>query len=419
MPNFLSTKTASGRREFTALMAALMALNAFAIDAMLPALPVMGRSMDGTSVSAMQLIISSYLLGTGIGSLIHGPLADQMGRKPVLIGALALSVALALACAFVRDYETMLVLRGLHGMMGAAMAVVCAAVVRDLYSGDAMAKQMSMIFLVFMAVPVIAPSIGAAILGVARWPAIFFILAMLALLVGLWLVRRLPETLRPEDRTPARISNIAHGAARVMTHRSATFYMIGAALAHAALFGYLNSALQIVSETFKVEYLFPYIFAGVALAIAASNFSNAHIVERFGARRVAHSAIILSCIIGAIQVSVAMVAPYNLPIFLVFCSINMGLIGFIGSNCGAIAMEPFGDIAGTASSIQSFVRTMISASIGAYIGLSFNGTALPMALGFLLCGLGALGFVAIAERGKLFMRPRTAPRPLPLESLRH
>jgi MFS transporter, DHA1 family, multidrug resistance protein len=419
MSSYLSIDTRVGRREFTALMAALMALNAFAIDTMLPALPAMGNSLGGVSVTAMQLVISAYLLGMGVGSLIHGPLADRLGRKPVLIGALVVAVALTLACAFVRDYQAMLALRFAHGMACAALGVVCTAVVRDLYEGDAMARQMSMIFLVFMAVPVLAPSVGAAILEIARWPMIFFALAALALMTGLWTVRRLPETLPPEKRQPINAANIWAGAKRVLSHRSAASYMIGSAIAHGALFGYLNSSLQIVSETFKMPALFPYVFAGVAVAIAISNFSNAHIVERFGARRVAHSAIMLFCLIGAIQVLAAKFIPQDFITFLIFCAINMGLIGFIGSNCGAIAMEPYGDIAGTASSIQSAVRTILSALIGAWIGQHFDGTAFPMAAGFLICGIAALGCVFFAERGRLFARPRTAPRPLPLESLRH
>ncbi len=418
-PNFLSTDTRVGRREFTALMAALMALNAFAIDTMLPALPAMGNAMDGTSVTAMQLVISAYLLGMGLGSLIHGPLADWLGRKPVLIGALAVAVVLTLACAFVRDYEVMLALRCAHGMACAALGVVCTAVVRDLYTGDAMARQMSMIFLVFMAVPVLAPSVGALILQIASWPMIFFALAALSLMTGIWLVRRLPETLPPERRQPINLVNIGRAAVRVLSHRSAASYMTGSAIAHGALFGYLNSSLQIVSETFARPALFPYVFAGVAVAIAISNFSNANIVERFGARRVAHTAIIASCLIGGIQVAVAHYFPADFVLFLIFCALNMGLIGFIGSNCGAIAMEPYGDIAGTASSIQSAVRTILSAVIGAWIGQHFDGTVLPMAMGFLLCGFAALACVLFAERGVLFQRPRTAPKPLPLDSLRH
>jgi MFS transporter, DHA1 family, multidrug resistance protein len=174
-----------------------------------------------------------------------------------------------------------------------------------------------------------------------------------------------------------------------------------------------------VGETFRRPALFPYVFAGVAVAIAISNFSNAHIVERFGARRVAHSAIILFCLIGAAQVLVSSLYAQNFVLFLIFCAINMGLIGFIGSNCGAIAMEPYGDIAGTASSIQSAVRTILSALIGAWIGQHFDGTAFPMAAGFLICGIAAMACVFFAEKGRLFARPRTAPKPLPLETLRH
>ncbi len=387
----------------------LMALNAMAIDTMLPALPAMARDLDIVVSNHRQYIIGIYLLGTAIGSLFYGPLADRFGRKPVLRWALVAYVLLALGGALVNGFEIMLALRLGHGFAGAALGVVVTAIIRDLFVGDAMARRMSSIFLVFMVVPVIAPSIGALIAGALNWRAIFVVMALLGLVMMVW-IRRLPETLDPADVRRLDIGTMASGWLAVSTHRRASGYMIAAGVMQGALYGYLNSSEQLIGEVFGAREAFPIVFALIAIGIAVANFSNSRIVERFGARRVSQTALFAFLSFALLQIWAAESGRETLALFTLLLTFNVGLIGFVGSNFGAIAMEDFGPMAGVASSYQSFARGLIAAIVGAWIGQQYDGTTLPLALAF--TGAASVGILLVlwAERGKLFTRPGTAPR---------
>jgi MFS transporter, DHA1 family, multidrug resistance protein len=391
------------------MMAMLMALNAMAIDTMLPALPAMARDLDIAHSNHRQYIIAVYLIGTAIGSLFYGPLADRFGRKPVMRGGLLAYASLALGGALVTDFSAMLLLRLGHGFAGAALGVVVTAIIRDLYSGDAMARRMSSILLIFMIVPVIAPTIGAAIAAVGGWRAIFVVMAVLALAMLIW-VRRLPETLDPANVRSLDIATMAAGWIEVTRHRRAAGYMIAAGLVQGALYGYLNSSEQLIGEVFGARDAFPLVFAAIAIGIAVANFSNSRIVERFGARRVSHSALFVFLAFALIQTVAALSGRETLVLFTLILTFNVGLIGFTGSNFGAIAMEDFGKMAGIASSYQSFARGLIGALTGAWIGQQFDGTTLPLALSFVAASLIAIGLILWAERGRLFTRPGTAPK---------
>lgn len=398
-----------GERETIVMMAMLMALNAMAIDTMLPALPAMARDLNIAVDNHRQYIIAIYLFGTAVGSLFYGPLADRFGRKPVLRGALLAYSSLALAGALVNDFVAMLALRLGHGFAGAALGVVVTAIIRDLFVGDAMARRMSSIFLVFMAVPAIAPTIGAGIAAVAGWRAIFVLMALLGLVMLAW-IRRLPETLDPANVRRLDVGTLAAGWLAVTLHRRAAGYMVAAGLMQGALYGYLNSSEQIIGDVFGARALFPLVFATVAIGIAVANFSNARIVERFGARRVSHAALFAFLAFALLQVAASSSGQETLALFTVLLAFNVGLIGFVGSNFGAIAMEDFGKMAGVASSYQGFARGLIAAVVGAMIGQYFDGTTLPLAWSFTAAATIATGLVLWAERGRLFTRPGTAPK---------
>lgn len=391
------------------MMAMVMALNALAIDTMLPALPDMLKSLGMANGNAQQYIISIYLVGLGMGSLAYGPLADRYGRKAVLIPSLVGYVVFAIASGLVQSFPMLLAMRFANGLAAAAMSVLCVAIIRDLYSGDAMAKRLSLIFMVFMIVPVLAPTLGAVINKVAGWRAIFIVLAVMGMVMILWL-RRLPETLRPDDRRALDIATLFDGWTRVTKHRRAAGYMIASGMMQGALFGYLNSSEQIISQIFDAQDLFPIIFACIAIGIAVANLSNAAIVERFGARRVSQTAVFGFLIMAGVQYFVALSGDETLVVFTVLMMVNVGLVGFVSSNFGAIAMEDFGHIAGIATSYQSFVKTLLAAVMGAVIGQQFDGTTVPLGLSFVICAVICLALVAWAEKGKFFTRPGTAPR---------
>ncbi len=398
-----------GNREMVFMMAMVMALNALAIDSMLPALPAIGDSLGVTVANDRQYVISTYLLGIGVGSLFYGPLSDRFGRKGVLVPALFAYVVFSIGCGLANSFTLLLVLRFGHGMISAALGVVVVAVIRDLFSGDAMAKRLSMIFLVFMIVPAIAPTMGAGVTAFANWRAIFIVLAVMGVVMLLWL-RRLPETLDPGDVRPLDMRTMIAGWSTVTRHRRAAGYMFASAMMQAALYGYLNSSEQIIAEVFGAASWFPLVFACVAAGIAIANFSNAAIVERFGARRVSQSATFAFMATSIVQIAVALSGGETLWMFTALMMVNVGLIGFIGSNFGSIAMEDFGHMAGVASSYQSFAKTLVAAIVGALIGQQYDGSTLPLAYAFLVAGVIGLALVFWAERGKLFTRPGTAPR---------
>ena len=396
-----------GERELVVMMASLMALNALAIDAMLPAFPRMVAGLHIADPNQVQHVISVFLAGTGIGALFHGPLSDRFGRKPVLVWAVLASAVFSFACSFSTSFDMLLTMRFLHGLSAAAASVLVASIIRDKFEGDAMAKKMSMIFLVFMIVPIIAPTLGQFVLLFAGWRSIFDVMAFMAIAAALWTIRRLPETLKPENVIPIELKPLTKAWQTVVLHRGAAGYMLGAGIVQGALFGFLNSSQQAFDKVFGAAEFFTTGFAIVAMGIAVSNFANARIVERFGARRVSQAALLVFITLGLLQLTAAIFAPTSMVLFLIFLTGNMAMVGFIGSNFSSIAMTPFGAMAGAASSFQTFVKTILGAVIGALIGQQFDGSVVPIASGFVLCGLVSLALVFWGEKGKLFTRPGT------------
>ena len=397
-------------RELVAMMASLMALNALAIDTMLPAFPDMVSAFGLNDANRAQYVISSYLLGMGVGSLFYGPLSDRFGRKAIMLPTLLGYVVFSLACSFAPTFEILIAMRIAQGLCGASLGVLVAAVIRDRFEGDAMARRMSLIFMTFMIVPIIAPAVGALIMTVAPWRVIFDLFAVLGLIVALWISIRLPETLDPANVIPIRPRNIAATWKAVASNRAAFGYVVGSAMAQGALFGYLNASEQLFGETFNARDFFPIGFAIIAIGIACANFTNARIVEKFGARRVSHAAVFVFISMGFLQLAAAAFFPSSLAIFIAILTVNMAMIGFIGSNFSSIAMQPFGAMAGAASSFQNTIRTLGGAFIGAAIGQQFDGSVVPIALGFCICGSAALIFVFWGEKGRLFTRPGNAPK---------
>lgn len=404
--------TTLSSREFVVMMASLMALNALAIDSMLPALPQIAGVFGIVGGNDQQYVISLYFAGLGCGSLVHGPLADRFGRRAVVLACLGGYVLSALVAGLSGNWPMLLAMRFTHGLFGAAMGVAATAIVRDRTSGDQMARLMSMIFLIFMVVPIIAPTIGQTVLWVADWRWIFLLLAAMGALMALWVWKRLPETLDPGDVRQIHLASLSRTWWSVATHRQSVAYMLGSAIAIGANFGFLNSSQQIIGVGFGMPDIFPYAFASVAAGIALANFSNAQLVLRFGARRVSQSALMAFILCSGVQWIMAERGE-TLVAFLLIVGLNMSLIGFIGANFSSISMEPFGHVAGTASSFQNAARTLVSAGIGAAIGQRFDGTTLPLAQGYLVCGVVTLLIVLWGERGRLFTRPNPPRRPMP------
>lgn len=397
-----------GRVEFIAMMASMMALQALAIDAMLPALDEIAASLRVTDPNRRQLVIGLFLIASGVGSLFPGSLADRYGRRPVLFTCITVYICLSLACALVTSFDVLIGLRIVQGLFSSGMGVLAAAIVRDRFGGDRMASVLSLIAMVFLIVPILAPSVGQAVLLFASWRWIFVVLAVLGTVVGVWAWLRLPETLHPEFRQPIQLGVIAVNMKIALTTRASVGYMLGAGLVMAGLFGFLNSSQQLVAEHFGAGDYFPLIFGGMALTMALANLLNSRIVERFGARRVSHAALFAFIAASAVQVYFAFQPDETLWEFVPIMACNFCLIGFLGANFSSIAMQPFDRIAGAASSVQSFVRLLTGALVGTLIGQAYDGSAKPIAVSLLGLATLALLLVLYSENGRLFRR-KTQP----------
>lgn len=390
------------RWEFIALVAALMALNALAIDIMLPGLQQIGASLGVENENHRQYVITAYILGFGAPQLIYGPISDRFGRRwPLLIGMIVY-VAAAAAASFAPSFETLLALRFLQGLGAAGTRVIAVSLVRDVFGGRAMAEVMSLVFMVFMIIPVIAPLLGQGVMLFSEWHMIFVVMATVALVATMWTFLRLPETLAPEKRRPFTVAAIAGGFRIVLTNRVALSYTLASTLVFGGLFGFINSAQQIYVGIYGLGVWFPVLFAVVAGMMAVSSFANSRLVGRFGMRRLSHGALVGFIAVNIVTFSLALAGPVPLLVFATLFTLAMLQFGWIGSNFNAIAMEPLGHVAGTASAIQGFIQTLGGGLLGAAIGQAFDGTVVPFTAGFCLLGFGALVLVLIGERGRLF-----------------
>lgn len=390
-----------GERELMWMMAMLMALNAFGIDAILPALDALAADL-AVAGNDRQFVIGVYLLTAGMGALVPGALADRFGRRPILLGSVAVYIVLSILSALAPSYDALIAVRAAQGFFAAGIVALPPAIIRDRVGGDRMARMMSVIFVIFLMVPAVAPTIGKAILQFGSWRAIFAASAGLGVLMAAWVFVRLPESLTPENVQPILPRTIAANMGRALTLPSTFGYVIGSALVFGALFGFINSSQQLISETFGAGDIFTYVFAICAGSMALASWSNSRIVERFGARRVSHTALFAFIAVSAVQVMFAFQPDESLWQFVPLMAINMALLGFIGSNFGAIAMNPFFAIAGAASSAHGFVRMTTAALLGGAIGYAFDGTARPLALALLASGLACLVLVLWSEKGRLF-----------------
>ncbi len=387
---------------FVAFIASLMATNAMAIDSMLPALPGIGAALGIEAGNHVQLVVTAYLLGFGGAQIIYGTLSDRYGRRPVLIVGLVLYTVASVAAMFAPSFAVMMVARVLQGVGAAATRVLATSIVRDCYSGRQMARVMSLAFIVFLAVPILAPSIGQLILLFAPWRGIFGLLVLFGVVTLSWVLLKLPETLNPADRTPISLAGIRHAAGTVLGSRVTVFYSLAMTMAMGCLFGFINSAQQVFADAFHAPHLFTTVFALIAFFMALSSLLNARIVGRLGMRRVSHAALLGFIVVAMVHGLAAATGHESLWVFAALQSGLMFCFGLMASNFNAIAMEPVGHVAGTASSLIGFVSTVGGALLGFALGQHFDGTTLPLATGFAVLGCAALVLVLIGERGRLF-----------------
>lgn len=392
--------------EFVGLIAAMMALTALSIDIMLPALPQLGEALGVPNENDRQLIVIIYVVGFAIGQIAYGPISDRYGRKPVLLAGFGLFIAGSIAALIAPTFETLLFARVLQGLGAASPRVMGLAIVRDVFSGRQMARVMSLAMMVFIVIPVLAPSAGQLLMTIGDWRTPFDALLIFGLVAGAWVAWRLPETRLSDASQP---ESLWHSMKAVITHPQTLGYMTGAGFMFGCLMGYVASSQQVFVDVFGLGPWFPVVFGAIASVMALASFVNAQLVERLGMRYVSHTA--LMGFIGCAFVLTVAAAMGLAPLWLFGALVASCFFcfGLVAPNFNALAMEPQGRHAGMASSIIGFYSTGAGALIGGLIGHVFDGSVLPLAAGFFGCSVCTAAVVAAVEgRSGLFGRNRPA-----------
>ena len=391
-----------GFGELVALLATIMSLAAFATDAMLPALPQIGASFNVANDNDRQLMVPVMFLGMAVSQIFYGPILDAFGRKRGLYLGLTIFLIGTLICIFAPSFQIMLFGRLLQGIGAAGPQVMAMAATRDLFVGRAMARVTSLIMMIFMVVPVFAPTIGAQILKHFDWHMIFWIFALHAAIAWIWSSTRLPETLAPENRRPLSLKASWSALKELVFNPVSLGYILASGFIFGSLISYLTASEQVLGELYEWGPDFVYPFGAGALAIGLSSFANSKFVVRFGMRKLSQTALTAFVILAAIGLLLSLQNDGKPP-FSAFMALTCGLFfccGLIFGNLRALAMEPMGHIAGMAAGAGGSISTLVSAVIGAAVARGYNGSVTPFFAGFVILALLAWGCVLYAERGR-------------------
>ncbi|MEP2935437.1 MAG: multidrug effflux MFS transporter [Gilvibacter sp.] len=383
MPN---KPQATSQIEFIAMMAALMSIVALAIDALLPALEIIGLHVGSEQPADNQQFIIMIFLGLGLGPLIFGPLSDNMGRKPVVYMGFALFVLASFICVATTRFEIMILGRILQGIGLSAPRTISIAIIRDMYSGDYMARIMSFVTVVFLLVPIVAPAMGKLVMDYYNWQAIFYFQLVVGTLVCFWFYLRQPETLKPKNKIPMSAHLFVDGFKELLKYKVTIGCTLISGLIAGSFFVYLSGSQQIFEMQYGLKEEFPYIFAGLSTAIGLAVFSNAKLVLKLGMERLITMALIGFCAVSLVYALVFFNSENpSIYVLLGFMSLQFLCIGFLFGNLRALAMQPVGHIAGIAAALTGFASTIMAVPISTFIGRYIDQTALPVFVGFTVC----------------------------------
>ena len=386
--------------EFIPLVALLFSLVALSIDAMLPALPELGRDLGVARPNDVQYVITSLFLGLGLGQIFFGPLSDRIGRKPAIYAGLGVFMAGCIVSVWAPTFETMIAGRVLQGIGVAAPRIVTVALVRDQYEGRSMARIMSFAMAVFILVPAAAPALGLAVLRIAGWREIFVTFFLIAAVAFVWLLVRQPETLPPDRRRSFSPRAIGRAVREILGIRAAVGYTVATGFAFAPFVAYLSSAPQMFAQGYGVGDLFVVWFAVLALVIGVASIVNGRLVMRYGMRRLSTIAAGALALVSAIALLGLFPFDGLFPfwLFMAYFLFVFVCVGLLFGNLNALAMEPLGHVAGVGAAVVASLATLISVPLGAFVGLSFDGTLYAQVGAFAVFGTGML--VAIRWAGR-------------------
>ncbi|MDO9428289.1 MAG: multidrug effflux MFS transporter [Methylobacterium sp.] len=383
----------------------MMAVTAISIDNLLPAFPEIQAQFGVADPNRLQWLIYVYMLGFGAAQIVYGPLSDSYGRRPVLLASLTIYVAGTVLAMVAPSFAWLLAARVIQGIGAAGGRVLSTAIVRDRFAGREMASVMSLVMMVFLIVPMIAPAIGGAMLLLGSWHYVFVSMLVLAGLLVAWFSARMPETLHPQDRRPFSLAAVGQAVSLTFRNRVAVGYATALGLLTGCIMGYVGSAQQVFDTgLYHLGALFPLAFGLVAGAMGAATLVNARLVRRLGMRPLSHAGLTAFVVVAVVQVMAALAYGGRPPLglFLGILAANQFLLSFAMPNFNALALQPLGEIAGTASSFLGFYTTILGALCGFLIGQAFDGTVLPIGLGY--AGLGGLALLVVAwtEHGRLY-----------------
>jgi MFS transporter, DHA1 family, multidrug resistance protein len=389
-------------REFIGLMALLMSMTAMSIDILLPALPEIGASLGVRDAGNLPLVVTVFMLGMAIGQLVWGPLADRFGRRSPLLLGLTLFVLATTAAVTTQSLSQLLAARFLQGIGGSVGRIIVTTIVRDLFAGREMARVISIVMLVFILVPILAPAAGQLIILVGTWRWLFAVLLAASLTALVWAWSRLPET-QPPLTARTRRWTVGEAIRLVLSSRVTLGYGVASGFVLGILVAYIASSQQVFGAAYGLGKLFPFAFGSVAGSIALASFTNSRLVRRLGMRRLSHSALVAHCGLSVALALLGITIPLPLWLALGGVAACFFLYGLILSNFTSIAMQPMGQAAGMAASLTGSYSTTTGALLGTVIASQFNGTIVPLFAGFAALGLCASLCVFLAEgRAGLF-----------------
>jgi len=390
-----------GFREFVILMASLTSMVALSIDAMLPALMAIGDELNAANPNDPQLVIGLFFLGMAVAQLAYGPLSDSFGRRPMIFLGFAIYLFGSALCLISESLYALIVGRIIQGVGAAGPRIVANAIIRDRYEGRRMASVTSLVMSVFIVVPVLAPLMGQGIMAISHWRMIFWSLAGLATALLIWCLFRLPETLAPEARRPFSIGRITRAILEVLQNRLAFGCTITMGLVFASFLAFLSSAQQVLGEAYELGEWFPITFSCLATVVGFTSAINSRLVMRLGMHRLAGIGIWIIIVASTCFALLSLVfGKPPLPVALLWLACSVGAIGVVFGNLNAMAMEPLGHIAGVGAAVIGALSSLISVTVGTQIARLYDGTALPIALGYTVCGAFSLVALWWATQGR-------------------
>ncbi len=385
--------------EFVALMASLMSIVALSIDALLPALPEIGNALGVTNPANNQLLITMIFLGLGFGQLIFGPLSDSFGRKPVVYAGFLIFIIGSIICVSTKSFNMMILGRILQGVGLSSPRSISISMIRDSYSGDYMAKILSIVTMFFILVPVIAPSLGQFLINMFNWESVFYMNLLFGVLVMFWFWGRQPETLPKEKRIRFSSHLFIDGTKEFFKHKEAVAFTFISGFITGSFMVYLSTSQQIFQHQYNLADMFPYIFASLAISVGLATYLNSQLVVKYGMMRIAYISTIAYTIISVLYVIIFWSGNNpSIGVLIGFFAVQFFAVGFLFGNVRALAMQPLGHIAGIGAALNGFISTVMAVPIANYIGNFVNTSVLPLFIGFSIFGILSLIIFLVLRR---------------------